>query len=213
MQYLELRTTPRASTSTTSSQDAFSKEEYILTILDTIDSFRSKTQNEMPVYLILSIDRGTNTASEAIDTVDLAIEYMSRGIVGIDIAGNPLKGDISIYGDAFEKAKTIAPGLGVTVHFGETKSSGSKTELNTLLSYSPDRLGHVIYVPDEVKTEVERRGLALELCMSCNVHAGMIEGRCGFGDHHFGQWWLGKGPVVLCVSFYEKYSRFAVDSW
>ena len=155
----------------------------------------------MKTNLILSIDRGNDTATDALETVNLAIAHRSKGIVGIDLCGNPTKGDVSIYRSAFEKARSA--GLGITVHFGETASSGSKDELETLLSYHPDRLGHVIHVPDDVKEEIEKRRLGLELCMSCNVHAKMIDG--GFLDHHFGQWRWGECPVVLSVSFISFY--------
>lgn len=55
----------------------------------------------------------------------------------------------------------------------------------------------MINVPDDVKEEIVRRGLGLELCLSCNVHAKMITGT--YGDHHFG-WWREKGcPIALGV--------------
>jgi hypothetical protein len=55
----------------------------------------------------------------------------------------------------------------------------------------------VINVPEDVKEEIVRRGLGLELCLSCNVHAKMITGT--YGDHHFG-WWRGRGcPIALSV--------------
>lgn len=45
----------------------------------------------------------------------------------------------------------------------------------------PDRLGHVIHLSDAIKEKVSRRGgMGLELCLSCNVKAGMITG--GFED-------------------------------
>lgn len=67
-----------------------------------------------------------------------------------------------------------------------------------MLEYEPDRIGHVINVPDDVKEEIVRRKLGLELCLSCNVHANMITGT--FGDHHFG-WWRETGcPIALSVS-------------
>ncbi|RJE19118.1 adenosine deaminase [Aspergillus sclerotialis] len=195
VRYLELRTTPRKSP-----DGSLSKEEYILTVLECISSFQPKSnqkknqsQSKMTTNLILSIDRSNDTAADALETVNLAIAHRSKGIVGIDLCGNPSKGDVSIYRSAFEKARSA--GLGITVHFGETASSGTKEELETLLSYNPDRLGHVIHVPDEVKEEIERRKLGLELCMSCNVHAKMIDG--GFLDHHFGHWRCGECPVVL----------------
>ncbi|PYH99653.1 Metallo-dependent hydrolase [Aspergillus ellipticus CBS 707.79] len=187
--YLELRTIPRASPSA-----AFTRGEYLTTVLDAIQHFRSSS-NKMSVNLILAIDRGHSTASEALEIVDLALANRDRGVVGIDVCGNPTKGDVSIFREAFAKAKMH--GLGVTVHFAETPSSGSLEELNTLLEYQPDRLGHVIHVPEEVKKEIARRRLGLELCISCNVHAKMFDG--GFLDHHFGFWRFEDCPIVLCT--------------
>lgn len=149
----------------------------------------------MPTYLILSVDR-SNTAAEAMSVVDLAIKHRSRGIIGIDLCGNPTSGDISIYGPAFAKAKQHH--LKLTLHFGEVPSPFLEQELRTLLSYNPDRLGHVIHVPDIIKREITARKLALELCLSCNVHAKLIPG--GFAEHHFGYWWDKGCPIILCVS-------------
>lgn len=150
----------------------------------------------MSIYLILAIDRGTMSGAEALEIVNLAIANKPRGVVGVDLCGNPTQGDVSIYRDAFSRAK--AHGLGVTLHFAETPVSGAVRELEALLSFWPDRLGHVIHVPGDVKREIVRRGLGLELCMSCNVHAKLIEG--GFLDHHFGEWRGSECPIALCVS-------------
>jgi len=150
----------------------------------------------MPTRLILSVDR-RNTAAEAMEVVDLAIKYKSCGIVGIDLCGNPLKGDVSTYRETFTKAKLH--GLKLTLHFAEISASSTEEELQTLLSYGPDRLGHVINVPDTVKQEIIKRKLGLELCLTCNVNAKMISG--GFADHHF-SYWRDKGcPLILGVSY------------
>lgn len=171
------------------------REAYLTTILDTVAHFKSKS-DKISVYLILAIDRGTTTATEALEIIDLAIANKARGVVGVDLCGNPTQGDVTIYRDAFSRAK--AHGLGVTLHFAETPASGDLRELNALLSFQPDRLGHVIHVPGDVKREIARRRLGLELCMSCNVHAKLIEG--GFLDHHFGEWRGQDCPIALCVS-------------
>jgi adenosine deaminase len=84
----------------------------------------------------------------------------------------------------FEEAKQR--GLGLTVHFAEVEASGSRRELDTLLGWQPDRLGHVIWEDQVAREEIARRGLCLELCLSCNVSAGMVDG--GFTEHHFGTW-------------------------
>ncbi|KAJ6109301.1 hypothetical protein N7486_001535 [Penicillium sp. IBT 16267x] len=190
VRYLELRTIPRASPNT-----KITREEYLTTVLDTISNFKSRTKTQMSVFLILALDRGNTTAPEALEIIDLAITNKPRGVVGVDLCGNPTQGDVTIYRDAFARAK--AHGLGLTLHFAETPASGVRDELAVLLSFQPDRLGHVIHVPDDVKAEIVKRGLGLELCMSCNVHAKLIDG--GFLDHHFGYWRHQDCPIALCT--------------
>ena len=184
--YLELRTTPRSS-------PFMSKEEYIATVLSCIQDFPDISI--MPTYIILSIDR-RNSLEEAMQVIDLAIQYQSRGIVGVDLCGDPSKGDVSIFREAFRKAKLH--GLKVTLHFAEIPASSSLLELDTLLSFEPDRLGHVIHVPNDIKNQIEDRNLGLELCVSCNVQAKLIQG--GVADHHLMSWIKRRGPVILCVS-------------
>ena len=184
--YLELRTTPRFSA-------YISKDEYVASILDCINNFSER--DAMPTYLILSIDR-RNTAVQAMETVDLAIKYRSNGVVGVDLCGDPSKGDVSIFREAFAKAKSH--GLKISLHFAEIARDGLEVELNTLLSYQPDRLGHVIHVSESIKQEIVRKGIGVELCVSCNVQAQMTEG--GIADHHFGYWKESPCPIALCVS-------------
>ncbi|CEO59433.1 hypothetical protein PMG11_04108 [Penicillium brasilianum] len=188
VRYLELRTIPRASPTSN-----ITRETYLTTILDTIAQFHSK--DKMSVYLILALDRGNTTPTEAMEIIDLAIANKARGVVGVDLCGNPTKGDVTIYRDAFARAK--ANGLGITLHFAETPVSGDVRELEALLSFQPDRLGHVIHVPADVKRVIAKRRIGLELCISCNVHAKLIEG--GFLDHHFGEWRGQECPIALCT--------------
>lgn len=133
-------------------------------------------------------------------------------IIGLDLCGDPSArplGEISLFAPVFEKAR--AASLGITLHFAEIQASASKAELETLLSWKPRRLGHVIWEDQETKREIERRKdeLCLELCLSCNVHAGMVEG--GFEGHHFGAWRGVDGvKVSLGVSCFFFYSFFKV---
>ena len=193
--YLELRTTPRSS-------DSLSKEEYITTILECIENFSGK--NRMHTYLILSIDR-RNTALEAMEVVDLAISHKKRSILGVDLCGDPNKyhTNIASFAPAFAKAKQS--GLNITLHFAEVPASASNAELQTLLSFQPDRLGHVIHVPEngEVMNEILRRKIGVELCLSCNVQAKLTPG--GVADHHFKYWHQTKCPVILCVSVFLSF--------
>lgn len=206
--YLELRTTPRAIP-----EHGISKDDYIKTILDLLRMHNDDPSNTMRVFLIVSVDR-RNTAVEAEDVVDLAIKYRSAGVVGVDLCGNPAKGDVRIFTDAFKRAK--ASGLKMTLHFAETEASATDLELQTLLSWQPDRLGHVIHVKDEFIEAIEREHIGVELCLSCNVYAKMIVG--SYPDHHFGMWRHSSVPVALstddvgvfCSPLSEEYHLAAI---
>ena len=184
--YLELRTTPRANASA-----ELSKEAYVALVLETIASHNA-CQSRLYTRLILTIDRRMS-AAEADEVVDLAIRFRAKGIVGVDLAGNPLVGNVTTFRQALARAKL--EGLNLTLHFGETASSGKDEELLALLEMQPQRLGHVIHLSRAIREEVIKRRLGLELCLSCNVLAEMTSG--GFRGHHVGTWLGGKCPVAL----------------
>jgi adenosine deaminase len=190
--YLELRTTPRAMPAA-----HITKDDYVKTVLDVISEHNGNASNTMRTFLILSIDR-RNTPAEAEEVVDLAIMYQSSGVVGVDLCGDPAKGDVRIFAAAFARAR--AAGLKMTLHFAETLTSGSDVELSALLSWKPDRLGHVIHVKEEFRKIIEEENIGVELCLSCNVHAKMITGT--YSDHHFGMWRHSTVPVALSVYAY-----------
>ncbi|KAF2137537.1 uncharacterized protein K452DRAFT_291583 [Aplosporella prunicola CBS 121167] len=183
--HLELRTTPRAIP-----DQGVSRSAYVEAVLDCIQEHNARPGNAMRSNLILSVDR-RNSAAEAEDVVDLAIAYKSRGVVGVDLCGDPAKGNVRIFSKAFARAKDA--GLKLTVHFAEAPASSTDEELWTLLNWQPDRIGHVIHVKEELRKEIVKQKIGVELCISCNVHAKMITG--SFQDHHFG-WWRGSGVGV-----------------
>lgn len=170
------------------------KDDYAKAVLDIINAHNNDESNTMRAYLILSIDR-RNTIAEAEEVVDLAIKYQTSGVVAVDLCGDPAKGDVRMFAQAFARAK--AAGLKITLHFAEIELSGTDSELSTLLSWKPDRLGHVIHVKEEYRKIIEEENISVELCLSCNVHAKMITGT--YSDHHFGMWRHSSVPVILCV--------------
>ncbi|KAJ4150020.1 hypothetical protein LMH87_010788 [Akanthomyces muscarius] len=184
--YLELRTTPRTT-------PLLSPETYVRTILAAISAF-SDLHPQMRTRLILSVDRRHDYATAAA-VVELGVALQPLGVVGVDLCGDPTAkpgGAVRLFTPAFERAR--AAGLGITVHFAEAQASGSREELDVLLGWQPGRLGHVIWEDDEAKREIARRSLCLELCLSCNVLADMVEG--GFAGHHFGYWRTVDGPKI-----------------
>ncbi|KAM0322165.1 hypothetical protein ACHAQA_009654 [Verticillium albo-atrum] len=200
--YLELRTTPRRTTH-------LSKEEYVRTVVAAIQTWeegesqgRRGADAGMRARLILSVDRRDEIedAREVVRIAELLRGEGSDIVVGIDLCGDPAKrtpgdprGSVAVFDDVFREAKAL--GFGVTVHFAEAEVSGTEEELAVLLAWEPDRLGHVICLSPGVKEAVKKRGreggIGLELCLSCNVQADMVQG--GIGGHHFGEWWGTQG--------------------
>lgn len=198
--YLELRTTPRAT-------PLLDEEAYLAAVLSALSAFEA-SHPRMHTRLILSIDR-RQSIPVAQKTLRLALDLDGPGqdaVCGLDLCGDPAfipEGEdgsgIGIFTPLFTEAREA--GKGITVHFAEAETSASRAELETLLSWRPRRLGHVIWEDEDIKREIIRRKdeLCLELCLSCNVHAGMITG--GFEGHHFGEWRNVEGlSVAISVS-------------
>jgi len=104
--YLELRTTPRETSHMT-------REEYLETVLVEIEQYPASQ-----AALIVSVDRRmTDRCLE--ECIDLAIKFKNSGrrVVGIDVCGDPRKGDMQIFTRHILRAKEA--GLGLTVHIAE----------------------------------------------------------------------------------------------
>lgn len=92
--YLELRSTPREFKET-----GLTKVQYIETILETIKKYEADSSTSMKTFLLLSIDR-RDTIQKAAECIDLAIRYKDRGVVGVDLCGDPLVSMFTSIGDA-----------------------------------------------------------------------------------------------------------------
>jgi adenosine deaminase len=177
-------------------------------VLETITAFtaspqisRGGVENKLHTKLILSIDR-KNSLEEAMEVVELATKYTDQGIVGIDLCGNPTRKPISHLTPAFLAA--TAQEIPITLHFAEIPQDGTG-ELDLMLSWQPQRLGHAIHIPSSLKPLITQRGLGLELCLSCNVLCNLTQG--GFSNHHFGEWWKNGGKIALStddVGIFER---------
>ncbi|KAA8899757.1 hypothetical protein FN846DRAFT_782115 [Sphaerosporella brunnea] len=193
--YFELRTTPRDDKKT-----GMTKEDYVEAILDSIREFEGGKIGQktgMKTKLILSIDR-RDTDATATHVLDLAILYKSRGVVGLDLAGDPLVGDINSFRPIFAKAKEM--GFGITLHFAEAELTSSDEELNILLAFHPDRLSHVVYTSDVIKRLIQRLKYTLEMVISGNIQTRVDPRIRVHRDHHFKYWYPEKtNPIAICT--------------
>lgn len=192
VRYLELRTTPRACLDT-----GMTTWKYVETVNNVLVDWNRNRDRDLEAYLILSIDRRMSK-EEAGEVVKMALAHKypdsdRATVLGVDLCGNPAKGDVTQFTENLRTAKDL--GLFLTVHFAEVPESSTDEELATILSWKPDRLGHCIHVPQKHREVMRSRSLAVELCLSCNVLAKLTTG--GYEDHHLKEWMNGPCPVAL----------------
>lgn len=167
--YLELRTTPRELADSTSPLD------YILTVMDAVNSFHSRIPTpSMQCRVLVSISRGETIerASETMDLVDCLLQYPQdhfvRGLlVGLDFSGNPCVSNWAHFADTFacfrEKHGDRLP---LTLHFAETQNDA---EAAAMLTFLPRRLGHAFKMSEETAMRLLKLKIPVEVCLTSNL--------------------------------------------
>jgi len=188
--YLELRSTPRATSYMT-------RREYVEVVLGEIDLFNQGADGnvrEEKAALIVCLDRRMD-AGVAKECLDIAISMKKAGrkVVGIDLCGDPMAGDVQPFAEYFREAKKA--GLGVTLHVAET-TANSPSETLQLLSFAPDRLGHATFLDDEAKAIVLRDKICVELCLSSNLVCKTVS---TLDDHHIWYYLKNDHPIAICT--------------
>ncbi|KAI6037921.1 Metallo-dependent hydrolase [Pisolithus marmoratus] len=186
--YIELRTTPRATAH-------MSRYTYLTTVLDEVEKFSADQ-----AALIVSVDRRMSE-TDAKECVDLAIALRAAGrrVVGLDLCGDPRKGDIATFEKHFKRGKDA--GLGITLHIAETKENTIAESL-ALLDWRPDRLGHATFLSDEHKALffADRNGAVykpcIEVCLSSNLLAKTVQ---SLESHHVQYYLVNDHPVTICT--------------
>lgn len=109
-----------------------------------------------------------------------AIRYFKWGVVGIDMAGPEKQAfdqdpDYKRYVKLFAEARQA--GLGITLHTGETDTTGPEGVKQILRDIKPERLGHGIQaVKDpELMQELAKTKTVLELCPSSNIQTRVVK--------------------------------------
>ncbi|KAF9516933.1 hypothetical protein BS47DRAFT_1371540 [Hydnum rufescens UP504] len=107
-----------------------------------LDSFLAS--REGAAALIVSIDRRMHPKI-AEECVELALLLRSEGkpVVGVDLCGDPHKGDMGAFRSIMQRAKQAA--LGITVHIAETPENTAE-DTATILDWQPSRLGHATFL-------------------------------------------------------------------
>ncbi|KAK3874987.1 hypothetical protein Pcinc_020114 [Petrolisthes cinctipes] len=193
VRYLELRTTPK------NILGKMTKKEYVDTVLEAMIN-EMKTCRIM-VRLLVSVDRGRGV-EDAWSTLSLAKQYLDHDVfkgllVGIDVSGNPNKGNLADYIPILKEAKKC--GFKLAVHLAEVKSCVEETDA-VLQNGLVDRIGHGTYLLDNNGYGINNQDMILkhhipiEICLSSNVKTESVS---SFEDHHFPVWHALKHPLAV----------------
>lgn len=70
-------------------------------------------------------------------------------------------------------------------------------EIQTLLSYGPDRLGHATFLDKKSKELVRNSSSCIEICLSSNLLCKTVD---NLDVHHIRYYLRRNHPIALCVS-------------
>ncbi len=104
-------------------------------------------------------------------TLELAIHYRERGVVGFGLGGPEHGYPPEPYAPLFERA--VDAGLHSVPHAGE--AAGPSSIRGALQALRAERLGHGVRILEdtELVAEVRERGIPLEVCPSINIATGL----------------------------------------
>ncbi|HFC08902.1 MAG TPA: adenosine deaminase [Chloroflexi bacterium] len=165
IRYLELRFTPVALTRAR----GFSLYEVMDWV--TASANEAARQHGIVLGLIVSVNRH-EPPGLAEEVAELAVSFRSRGVVGLDLAGDESRYAAAPFAPIFREAK--AAGLHITVHAGEWGPAANVTE--AIENLHAERIGHGIRVledPNAIALARER-GVVFEVCPTSNYQSGVV---------------------------------------
>jgi adenosine deaminase len=161
-------------------------EGYLNAVLAGVEKAQSDT---FTAKVFLSVKRTSSTAYVR-STIDLALKYKHRGVIGIDISDNSTAGDITPLIPLLQEAQRN--GFVIVAHIGE--SPQEKDQMMILEHLQPDRIGHGVHLVPEAAAWIRAHKTPLEICPSSSVSARMVH---AFHEHPGLQLYQEGHPVTI----------------
>lgn len=165
VRYLELRFNPVA----LARSQRFPLADVVEWVCGAVE--RAQRTHSITVRLILQIGRD-ELLPVAEEILALALAYRTRGVVGLDLAGDEVNYPAHRLAHLFRRARQ--EGLGVTIHAGEV--GGAANVRDALVLFHAQRIGHGIHAIEnsEVVRMLRERGVTLEVCPTSNLQTGAV---------------------------------------
>lgn len=190
--YLELRSTPRALRASPEIEavplpsgvddcDA-ARHRYVAVVGAAIVAMATLLP-QIVVRLLISVDRAASRASQdscirvaaawsrhCVSGLAPTFSTPSRLVVGVDVSGDPRVGDARELLPRLDALR--AAGLLVSVHLGEILGDAADAEAAAIISWLPDRIGHLALVGPQSEAALRALGEnqpPIEVCPSSNM--------------------------------------------
>ena len=165
VRYLELRFTPVA----LGRVEGFPLGDVMDWVAESVQ--KASTDFHIHTQLIASVNRH-ESPKLAEEVAHLTADRMSRGFVGLDLAGNEAEFSAKPFAPIFREAKES--GLAITIHAGEWGGAGNVRE--AIEELGADRIGHGVRVlEDETVVSLAReRKTPFEVCITSNYQTGAV---------------------------------------
>lgn len=127
-----------------------------------------ESRAHLPLHSSLTVILSRTYGVEACEVeLECALRYRTRGVIGLDLAGDEARHPARDFASAFQRARDA--GLHLTAHAGEFAGANSVRE--TVESLGVERLGHAVHAADDptVMDLLAKRNIAVECCPTSNT--------------------------------------------
>jgi adenosine deaminase len=133
---------------------------------------KAAEEGKIRLNFLITITRDTDL-EDAKKLVQLALELRSKGVVGLDLAGDEVNYRAYPFAPLFRDARR--KGLGITIHAGEVTGAGSVYEAVEILG--AHRIGHGVKAVEDVNVLdlLKFKKVVLEMCLTSNLQTGAIK--------------------------------------
>ena len=137
-----------------------------------IESVNQANQDHAIITRLVTTFNRHEEISLAENVVQLAVDYIHKGIVAIDLAGNEAEYSALPFAGLIREAKQA--GLYVTIHAGEW--AGAQNVREALEVLQADRVGHGVRILEDPETVrfARQQGATFEVCVTSNYQSGVV---------------------------------------
>lgn len=163
--YAEIRFAPQLHV-----KDGLSQEEVVYSAVHGLK--RGLLEARLKCQLILCCMRGDENFKENMKTVEVAKQFLGKGVCAIDLAGDEAGYPTDMFADIFKNAK--CSNIPFVIHAGEALGADS---VRTAVALGASRIGHGIHSATDLNLmkKLSKDNIVLETCFTSNLQTKAIK--------------------------------------